>query len=360
MPPVDREDIQITFDPNGPGREGLLFGMPYTPDQADIIIMPIPWEVTVSYSAGTADGPEAVLKASAQVDLYLHGVWEPWKLPIAMLPVSPSLKRENENYRDLAASYIRWIEKEGTIENAPEMKVVPRAINEISEKLNIHTMLTAKEYLDKGKIVGLLGGDHSTPLGLLRALAKKYKSFGILQIDAHADLRIAYENFIYSHASIMYNALKLPQVSRLVQVGIRDICDQEVKYIEKSQGRIKTFFDEDIQESLFEGTHWKDITGEIINHLPEHVYISFDIDGLDPQLCPNTGTPVPGGLNFNQAVYLIKAVVDSGRKIIGFDLSEVGTGDTDWDANVGSRLLFHLCCWTAVSQKMLKAASRQF
>ena len=358
MPSLNTEDLQASIDPNGPGREGFLFGMPYTPDQADIVIIPIPWEVTVSYSAGTADGPEAVLNASSQVDLYLHGIWEPWKLPISMLPVSSRLKKENNNYRDLAASYIKWIEKENPSKISDTMKVVPRAVNEISEKLNIHTMLTAKEYLDKGKIVGLLGGDHSTPLGLLRALSKKYDSFGILQIDAHADLRVAYENFIYSHASIMHNALKLPQVSRLVQVGVRDICDQEVKAIEKSKGRIKTFFDEDIHENLFQGVLWNDITAKIVDQLPQNVYISFDIDGLDPQLCPNTGTPVPGGLGFNQAVYLIKAIVKSGRKIIGFDLSEVGIGDTEWDANVGSRILYHLCCWTAVSQNKLKAANK--
>jgi agmatinase len=91
---------------------------------------------------------------------------------------------------------------------------------------------------------------------------------------------------------------------------------------------------------------WKKITEEIIEHLPGEVYISFDIDGLDPVLCPSTGTPVPGGLSFNEALHIIKTIVTSGRRIIGFDLNEVAPGETEWDANVGARLLYKLCGWT--------------
>ena len=210
----------------------------------------------------------------------------------------------------------------------------------------------------EGKMVALLGGDHSTPLGLLRLLNERYERFGILQIDAHMDLRKAYQGFTYSHASIMYNALKLPGVSRLVQVGIRDYCDEELEVMKRAMGRIVTWFDEDLKAQHFEGKTWSELCDRIIADLPEHVYISFDIDGLDPQLCPSTGTPVPGGLQFAEATFLIKRLVASGRKIISFDLNEVAPGPTDWDANVGARLLYQMCNWMGVSHGKLKPTSK--
>lgn len=125
-----------------------------------------------------------------------------------------------------------------------------------------------KKFLTEGKLVGLLGGDHSTPLGFLRALSEQYNRFGILHIDAHADLRKAYEGFTYSHASIMYNALKLPAVNRLVQVGIRDFCEEEMQVIERGMGRVKTFFDQDIKAAQYSGKTWEMICHEIIKELP--------------------------------------------------------------------------------------------
>lgn len=204
-------------------------------------------------------------------------------------------------------------------------------------------------------MIALLGGDHSTPLGFIRALSEQYNRFGILQIDAHADLRKAYEGFTYSHASIMHNALKLPAVGRLVQVGIRDYCDEELEVMKRGMGRIVTHYDQDLKEQLYEGKSWAAICEKIIADLPKEVYISFDIDGLNPKLCPNTGTPVAGGLEFEQAIYLVKKLVKSGRKIIGFDLNEIAPGSDDWDANVGARLLFQLCNWMAVSQGRLRS-----
>jgi len=201
-----------------------------------------------------------------------------------------------------------------------------------------------KELMAQGKLVGLLGGDHSTPFGYFKAIAEKHGNFGILQIDAHCDLRKAYEGFTYSHASIMYNSLEeIPEIQKLVQVGIRDYCDEEVQYINASQSRIATYFDKAIKERQFEGESWKQITDEIVQHLPEKVFISFDIDGLDPKLCPHTGTPVQGGFETEQIFYLFRKVLQSGRKLIGFDLNEVGVSHDEWDENVGARCLFKLC-----------------
>ncbi|MDX5346515.1 MAG: arginase family protein, partial [Hymenobacteraceae bacterium] len=173
--------------------------------------------------------------------------------------------------------------------------------------------------------------------------------------DAHADLRDAYEGFEFSHASIMFNALKVPQVKKLVQVGIRDICQAEAELVEQSNGRIITFYDQTLKENMYEGDSWKKQCKKIIAQLPQKVYISFDIDGLDPKLCPATGTPVPGGLEFHEAVFLVKQLVKSGREIIGFDLCEVAPGDSEWNGNVGARLLFKLCNWMAASQGKLEA-----
>ena len=348
------EDLS-QFDPNGVGIKGRLFGLPYSVEEADLVIMPVPWEVTVSYRAGTADGPEAILEASSQVDLYMRGIMDAWKLKIAMLPINNDLKKENQKFRDLASSYINWLEEGGETEGN-SLKIIPQSVNGMCEKLHIYVDQTCSKWIQKGKIVGLVGGDHSTPLGLLRALSKKYSSFGILQIDAHADLRINYEDFIYSHASIMHNALKLPQVSKLVQVGIRDICDAEIKYIENHPERINTFFDSQIKEQFFNGHDWAEQCEKIIQSLPDLVYLSLDIDGLEPFYCPNTGTPVPGGLSYDHVAFLIKKLARSGKTIIGFDINEVSPGEDEWDANVGARLLYHLSCWTAVSQGLLLSA----
>jgi agmatinase len=217
-------------------------------------------------------------------------------------------------------------------------------VNEGSVFLNNWVYQQTKALLDSGKLVGLLGGDHSTPLGYMKAVAEKHGDFGILQVDAHCDLREAYEGFVYSHASIMYNAIKeIPQLQKLVQVGIRDFSFGEWELIQQNADRIKTYFDRDIRIRQFEGETYKAIVDEIVSQLPQKVYISFDIDGLDPKLCPNTGTPVQGGFETEQTFYLMNKIRQSGRQIIGFDLCEVSTSESGWDANVGARVLFKLC-----------------
>ncbi|MEQ8925711.1 MAG: agmatinase family protein [Fulvivirga sp.] len=348
-----KEDIIASFDPNGPGASGQLFGLPFDYESADLIIIPVPWEVTVSYTAGTADGPQAILDASTQVDLFLKDIPDAWKMGIHMLPIEKDLINQNKKYRDLAYKYITWLENNEEEWITDELKIIPNAVNEMAEKLNIYVRSQASKIHNQGKMVALLGGDHSTPLGIINAMADIYPDLGILQIDAHADLREAYENFAYSHASIMFNALKNKKISKLVQVGIRDFCDEEMNYITNSKGRVKTFYDSDIKAHKFEGSSWANICDSIINELPKHVYISFDIDGLDPKLCPNTGTPVPGGFEFDEVVYLIKKLVKSGRTIVSFDLNEVAPGENEWDANVGARLLYHLSTLMGVSQGKL-------
>jgi agmatinase len=142
----------------------------------------------------------------------------------------------------------------------------------------------------------------------------------------------------------MYNSLKeIPQIKKLVQIGIRDYSEGEWNYVKDSNSRVITYFDADIRSRQFEGESWKQIAEEIVDQLPENVYISFDIDGLDRKLCPHTGTPVPGGFEKEEVFYIFKKVLQSRKKIIGFDLSEVGVGESEWNSNVGARMLFKLC-----------------
>ena len=261
-----------------------------------------------------------------------------------MRDIDKKILMKSDYLRKEAELLINYIAQGEVVEDNKFMCKTLKEVNAGSLFLNDWVYEQTKELLDNNKLVGVVGGDHSTPLGFFKAIAEKHGDFGILQIDAHCDLREAYESFTYSHASIMYNALaEIPQLTRLVQVGIRDYSPDELDYINNSNQRVITYFDKDIKERIFEGASWKQIVDEIVENLPGKVYISFDIDGLDPKLCPNTGTPVQGGFETEQIFYLFKKVLQSGRKLIGFDLNEVGISPNEWDENVGARVLFKLC-----------------
>jgi agmatinase len=341
------------FDANSAGNpNNNIFGLPFKEEDARLVILPVPWEVTVSYSAGTARAPDHIFKAALQVDLFDLDNVDGWKNGYYMRPPDKKILLKSDYLRKEAELYIDFISKgEKVLKNTFISKSL-KEINEGSLLMNAWVYEQTKELLAKGKLVGLLGGDHSTPLGYYKAQAEKHGEFGILQIDAHCDLRKNYEDFCYSHASIMYNAIhEIPEVIKLVQVGVRDFGNDEWELIQNSNNKIFTVFDRDLKERLFDGESWKKIADEIIDKLPEKVHLSFDIDGLDPKLCPNTGTPVQGGLNTDQAFYLIKKVITSGRHLIGFDLCEVGVGENDWDANVGARVLWKLCNFLMLSNK---------
>ena len=329
----------MNYDPNAPGKMGTLFGLPFSEDESDVVIYPVPWDVTASYHAGSSKGPQAILDASPQLDLEIFGKEPAWKRGIFMKPIERSIFDECMLLREKTESFRKFFERGSSEEEYDDLI---EEVNKSSKNLTKRIFENTLELLEKKK-VGLVGGDHSVPLGYIQALSQKHDSFGILQFDAHMDLRESYEGFDQSHASIMFNALKVNAVSKLVQVGIRDFCEEELRLSTESD-RIKTFFQEYLRDSLFTGKSWDELCHEIVDTLPQKVYISFDIDGLDPSLCPGTGTPVPGGLSFDQAAYLLDQVANSGREIIGFDLCEVAPmdGDKEWNANVGARMLYRL------------------
>jgi len=335
----------MNYNPNAPDVVGPIFGLPYTEDEASIIILPVPWDVTTSYHSGTSKGPQAILDASTQLDLELSGINDAWKIPIWMATIPNDILVVNKVLRQKIKPFIHSLENDKLpTENFQE---IISEVNSVSLNIKNRVKKQASKYLNNNKIVGVLGGEHSVSLGLLEALADTHEEFGILQIDAHKDLRKAYQEFEYSHASIMYNALALPQVNKLVQVGGRDYCPEESNFVKKASGRVEVFYDVELKSKMYAGVFWDKICADIIDKLPEYVYISFDIDGLTPHLCPGTGTPVPGGLEYQEAIYLIRMLAKSGRKIIGFDLCEVAPreNDNEWNGNVGARVLYNLCCW---------------
>ncbi len=226
-------------------------------------------------------------------------------------------------------------------------------MNALGKKLNEYVFFETRRILNAGKIPGIVGGDHSVPFGAFQAVAEREPSFGVLHFDAHSDTRSKYGGFQWSHASIFRNALeKIPELTKLVQVGIRDYCEEEMIFCEAQGARVKIFFDAELARRQFEGETWKAVCRDIVAALPERFWVSFDIDGLDPRFCPSTGTPVPGGLDFSAAVYLVGEAVRAGKKIVGFDLNEVAPdrGGSEWDANVAARLLYKLTAWTLASQ----------
>lgn len=333
--------MNIEFDPetnDGPG----IFGLRFTPEEAETVLIPVPWDATASYHPGTARGPEAILAASSQIDLEDLDVGRPDEAGIALLPHPAALAAAGAEARRLAEPVLAALGPG----DSPALLQAAEAVNAACASMNDHVHAAAVRWIDRGRLVGVVGGDHSTPFGLIRALAERRPGFGVLQLDAHADLRPAYEGFTWSHASIMHNVLeRLPGVSRLVQIGVRDLGRGERQCIEAAPERIRTFYDPALRRRLHAGEPWRRILNEVVDALPDAVYLSFDIDGLDPSLCPHTGTPVPGGLSFPEAVSLLRAVVAGGRRIVGFDLCETApdpSGATDWDANVAMRLLYKM------------------
>lgn len=336
----------IDFDPSGVGAKNAgIFGLPHTLEQAAVALIPVPWDVTTSYKPGTHNGPAAILDASPQLDLYHPDFPELWKQGVHMQDIPEWLLSKNTRLRAAAESVISALEN-GT---QPDESLIKK-VNAESAAVTAWLKAESLKLMEMGKTVGVVGGDHSVPLGLMQALAEKHGDYGILHFDAHHDYRDAYMGFAESHASIMNNAAKIPQVIRLVQVGIRDYSREEMELAKSDRSRFVTFYDQQLKEECFQGKTWHEQCVDMIRQLPDKIYVSFDIDGLAPHLCPATGTPVPGGLLFEEAVYLIK-LASKNRKIIGFDLVEVG-GDADSiDANIGARLLWNLCGYATISHQ---------
>ncbi len=341
-----KKQSKAPFDPNAAATaDGGVYGLPFSAEESKIVYIPVPWEVTTSYGGGTSRGPQAIREASLQVDLFDLELGNFWEAGLHMIPEPRQVRAWNTRGQKLAAPIIR---AGGAIPKKGKLATALEEVNALGLLLNDWVYQETKKQLTAGRIPAIVGGDHAVPFGAFKAACEAHGDIGILHFDAHSDTRKAYEGFTWSHASIMRNALeRLPKIKSLVQVGIRDFCEEEMRFIQDQGSRASVYFDEAIMARKFEGEPWQNICDDIVDRLPEKVWVSFDIDGLDPRYCPHTGTPVPGGLDYSQAVYLIKTLAQSGRRIVGFDLNEVAPGPkgNEWDGNVGARLLYKLSGW---------------
>ncbi len=319
-------------------------------DKAELVLLAVPWSATASFGGGAEKGPEMIAYASSQMDFFSKEWGDIRDKNICFLSSPDFLKTLNQQTRKKALPIIKLEEK------APGdfPKKLLEEINQACSQMVHWVYEETKNIHSAGKKIGLVGGDHSTSEGAIRYFSEIYQGdFGILHIDAHADLRKSYQGFSYSHASVMYNVIHQPcPPDLLVQVGVRDYSEEEYTLIRQKETprsritRLKTFFDSDIKTALFEGNTWKSLVDSIIQPLPQKVYISLDVDGLKPYLFPHTGTPVPGGLSFEQTEYLLNRLTKQNRQIIGFDLVETAHPEDEkmalWDAQVGARLLVSL------------------
>ena len=350
------------YNPNAAADSSMgIYGLPCSFENAQLVYLPVPWEATTSYGGGTVFGPEAILNASPQMDLFDFDVQNPYEAGFFCLPIDPEIVKKNDAATKLAGPIK---EAFGEVSEDSGLTSNLQTVNQLSSELNAWVKGQISIILKAGKIPALIGGDHSTPFGAFQAAAEKYQQFGILHFDAHSDTRNAYLGFSHSHASIMNNAAtQIPQIKKFVQVGIRDFCEEEYSFVQSQKDRFSVFYDQNISDHRNSGKSFHQIAEKMIETLPEHVWVSFDIDGLDPRYCPHTGTPVPGGLEYSEAIYILRLLAKSNRKIIGFDVVEVAPildkngipieinqASDEWDANVGMRLIYKLSALAVASQ----------
>jgi agmatinase len=252
-------------------------------DSSKVIIQSAPYEHSSSYLMGSDKGPAAILEASHYVEFYDE-------------------ETDQEAYKKIGISTIAPIQFDGKINK------------EAIDLIEAHTL----EHLNNNKFVVSLGAEHTVTFGFVKAFKQKHDNFSVLQIDAHSDLRLAYQDNPYSHASVMarVNDLNIP----ICQVGIRAQCKEEADLI-KSTPSINTWYAHQIQHDDL----WID---ECISKLNDKVYITIDTDGFDPSLAPAVGTAEPGGLLWHQGLKLLKKVAEK-KQIIGFDIVECAPRDNE-------------------------------
>lgn len=339
------------YHPDGPGLDnGNFLGLPVVADPA-VRFVAVPYDATVSYGGGTAGGPGNVLAASRQLDVCIPGLEAPWRLGFAWEELRcASLARAGE-LRLVGARAVAAAEG-GRAPSRDDVAALDHAGDEIARAL----ATAVAGALDRGEFPVVVGGEHAVALGAYRACAAR-GPFGILQIDAHMDLRPAYEGLRHSHASVMHNALLEPGLERLTQVAVRDYAPVERDRARREGDRVRVVLDDDLQRDLLDGRPFGGLAREIVAGLPSRAWVSLDVDGLAPALCAHTGTPVPGGLGFAQADRLLAELADSGREVLGLDVVEVAGAPHEFEGAVAARLAYRFAA-RVVSRRRAGARSR--
>jgi len=280
--------------------------------EAQLYLLGVGWEGGVSFRTGTALAPHLIQRVSSQLDYY----------------------NSDCEAIEMATMYFEHL-------NGLDAPPTEDRDAFYEERVLRPVMEWVQAVLQTGKPFGVIGGDHSVPIGVHRVLSKAQPGYAILHLDAHADLRPAYQGLQYSHATVLYHASQEAGISRLLAVGVRDWDRAEVEYARLQYPRLQVYEVRRLFRTLYQGRPWSEICSEIVSLLPDRVYLSIDVDVLEVGYVPHTGTPVPGGLTYEQVGFLLDAIVRSGRKIIAFDLCE--TGGAEIDAIVSAHLLYRIC-----------------
>lgn len=334
------------FDPNTITPDnGCYFGISIDPESAALVLLSAPWDTTAMLRSGSSYAPDAIIEASRYVDFYEPMAPNSWQRGIATAPIDYSIQDLSHRLRPDAERIIKLHDELGmsVLDNLMYERRL-RRVNEGSVEVNENIFRQASSWLNKGKIVGLVGGDQSVTYGMVRAFGYKYERLGVLHIDSRCDMQEAYQGFDFSHASTMYNILRdVPQVERFVSVGVQEFSPIEWERA-SSDSRVKMFTAQQMWNDQFEGATWSSIVGNIVAELPDDVYIALDINGLVNECSPNKGNLTAGGLSFHQMVYLMERIVASGRHIVGFDITEVSPNiESKIDMRIVARLLFKMC-----------------
>ena len=273
-----RNRISLQFLPPAKGFLGLEKKDAVSPDKAGVIVIPFGLEASVSYGGGTSRGPQAMIDASHEVELFDDELW-------------------CEPFRQYGIA---------TLKPVKIAKSIPKALDQLAG-------LTGA-VLDMGKFPITFGGEHSITPGALRPFVKRWPDLMLLHFDAHADLRDGFEGEKFSHAAAIRRCLDNPGVS-VVSLGIRNISASEIPFLEENGHRIKIYWGRDKAK-------W-DVNEIAARFKGKTVYITFDVDGLDGSVMPATGTPEPGGVLWNEAMEIIRAVTKVAGKIVGADVNEL-------------------------------------
>jgi agmatinase len=249
----------------------------YSYDNSGIIILPVPYDATSTWIKGADKGPEAILKASVNLEFY-------------------DIETDSEAH------------KKGiyTIE--------PLEITESPEALVNSVYNKTKFLFEEGKFPVILGGNHTVSIGSIKAAAEFHKNISVLQLDAHTDLRPVYEGSVYNHACVMARA---KEVAPIVQVGIRSMAYEEIQFAEKD----RIFYSHELYYN-------KELYNSAIEKLTDNVYVTIDLDVFDPSIMPSTGTPEPGGLGYYEVMHFLKDVIKH-KNVVAFDVVELCPSDVN-------------------------------
>ena len=263
-------------------------------EKSRVILIPVPYDGTSTWGKGADRGPEAFLEAAENMELY-------------------DIETDSQPYRE-------------GIFLAPAItgEASPKALVE-----EVHNQV--KTYIKRNKFVTLIGGEHSLSIGSIRAFNECFDNLTVLQIDAHADLRKEYQGTPFNHACAMHEAA---HTTNLIQVGIRSMDALERTYMDEE----KTFFAHELATDEF----WMD---RAIDLMTENVFITFDLDGLDPSIMPSTGTPEPGGLFWYETLEFLRRVFQE-KEVVGFDLVELCPNPADRSSEfLAAKLYYKMLCY---------------